>query len=179
MDSKTLDIKHHWIVLENLIRENGWKFGVEIGLEYGRTFNHLLKTFPGIYMIGVDPFRHMPDAPGEKPYRNMPHERNKTIVKDIAWRYRGRCQVIEKTSKQGSFEVPNDSQDFIFIDGDHSYEGVSEDILLWSPKVRNGGWILGHDYSEYWAGLRKAVDEAFGPHVIEYPCKVWASRKGE
>jgi predicted O-methyltransferase YrrM len=35
--------------------------------------------------------------------------------------------------------------DFLFIDGDHSYEGVKSDYEMYSPLVRNGGLIAFHD----------------------------------
>jgi predicted O-methyltransferase YrrM len=35
--------------------------------------------------------------------------------------------------------------DFLFIDGDHSYEGVRRDYELYSPLVRDGGIIAFHD----------------------------------
>lgn len=38
--------------------------------------------------------------------------------------------------------------DFLFIDGDHSYEGVREDFLMYSPLVREGGLIAFHDVAE-------------------------------
>jgi predicted O-methyltransferase YrrM len=47
--------------------------------------------------------------------------------------------------------------DFLFIDGDHSYEGVGGDFELYSPHVRDGGWIAVHDIvpekgGDTWAG---------------------------
>jgi predicted O-methyltransferase YrrM len=38
--------------------------------------------------------------------------------------------------------------DFLFIDGDHSYEGVREDFMMYSPLVRKGGLIAFHDVAE-------------------------------
>jgi predicted O-methyltransferase YrrM len=35
--------------------------------------------------------------------------------------------------------------DLLFIDGDHSYEGVRRDFDLYSPLVRKGGMIALHD----------------------------------
>jgi len=35
--------------------------------------------------------------------------------------------------------------DFLFIDGDHTYEGVKRDFEMYSPLVRNGGIIAFHD----------------------------------
>ena len=51
------------------------------------------------------------------------------------------------------------SVDFLFIDGNHTYEFVRKDLELWFPKIRAGGVIAGHDYS--WDGVRRAVDEFF------------------
>ena len=35
--------------------------------------------------------------------------------------------------------------DFVFIDGDHSYESVKHDIQVWMREVAPGGIISGHD----------------------------------
>jgi len=35
--------------------------------------------------------------------------------------------------------------DFLFIDGDHTYEGVKQDWEMYSPLVRKGGLIVFHD----------------------------------
>ena len=51
--------------------------------------------------------------------------------------------------------------DFVFIDGDHTYEGVKSDIEAWLPKLKVGGVMAGHDYKEGAKGLRRAVDEKF------------------
>jgi len=39
----------------------------------------------------------------------------------------------------------NNRVDFLFIDGDHSYEGVKKDFEMYSPLVRKGGIIAFHD----------------------------------
>lgn len=38
--------------------------------------------------------------------------------------------------------------DFLFIDGDHSYEGAREDFMMYSPLVRDGGLIAFHDIAD-------------------------------
>jgi predicted O-methyltransferase YrrM len=42
-------------------------------------------------------------------------------------------------------ELKEDLVDFLFIDGDHSYEGVKKDFHFYSPLVRRGGIIAFHD----------------------------------
>lgn len=53
----------------------------------------------------------------------------------------------------------NETVDFVFIDADHSYEGVMRDIKAWWPKVKSGGTFAGHDYEKGWPGVVKAVNE--------------------
>ena len=48
--------------------------------------------------------------------------------------------------------------DLLFIDGDHSYKGVSADITKWIPLVSPDGIVLFHDYALY-DGVKRAVDE--------------------
>lgn len=43
--------------------------------------------------------------------------------------------------------------DFLFIDGDHSYEGVRRDFLEYGPLVRPGGLVAFHDILHHSAGL--------------------------
>ncbi|MCS7366302.1 MAG: class I SAM-dependent methyltransferase [archaeon YNP-WB-062] len=39
--------------------------------------------------------------------------------------------------------------DFLFIDGDHTYEGVKKDFEMYSPLVRGGGIIAFHDIVQH------------------------------
>jgi hypothetical protein len=47
---------------------------------------------------------------------------------------------------------------------DHSYEAVKQDILHWLPKVKNNGFLAGHDYD--WPGVKRAVDELFESNIL-------------
>lgn len=55
----------------------------------------------------------------------------------------------------------DESVDFVFIDGDHSEESVRSDIEAWLPKVKQGGVIAGHDYTNNWPGVVAAVSQYF------------------
>jgi predicted O-methyltransferase YrrM len=65
---------------------------------------------------------------------------------------------IESTFDEASKKI-NRKIDFLFIDGNHSYESVARDISVWAGKVKRGGYILFHDYIPAWPGVMKAVDE--------------------
>ena len=56
------------------------------------------------------------------------------------------------------------SIDFLFIDGDHRYEGVNSDVQVWLPKLKQGGIIIFHDIK--WAnGVKRTVQESIKPIV--------------
>lgn len=64
---------------------------------------------------------------------------------------------IKKFSQDAISECPK-SIAALFVDGDHSYQGVQRDIELYAPRVVRGGFIAFHDYTVY-PEVRKAVDE--------------------
>ena len=72
--------------------------------------------------------------------------------------------VIKGESKVAAKMFLKESLDVVFIDLTHTYEAVKEDIKLWLPKVKKGGFIAGDDYHEHWKGVIQAVDELL-PHA--------------
>ncbi len=57
--------------------------------------------------------------------------------------------------------------DCVFIDAQHTYEAVKNDISIWRNKVRlDGGFIAGDDYVNPWGGVIQAVDEAFPQRLV-------------
>jgi len=65
----------------------------------------------------------------------------------------------------------------VFLDADHSRDGMARALNAWFGKVRNGGLLCGHDYDRSeWPGVVEAVDEFCGP--VGHPTRsVWALRK--
>lgn len=63
-----------------------------------------------------------------------------------------------KTSAEGRAVYSGEPIDLLWIDGDHSYEGVKYDFSAWKDLVRVGGVLAAHDYSHEEA-IRRAWDE--------------------
>ena len=78
-----------------------------------------------------------------------------------------------------STEIANryadDSLDFVFINANHEYESVLNDIKSWFPKLKKDGVIAGHDYNM--EGVSKAVIESFGEDLIKMNNRSWIVEK--
>lgn len=71
------------------------------------------------------------------------------------------------------YERHEATADMVFIDADHSIEGVKEDIKHAQALCRKGGIICGHDYSEPdWPGVSVAVDEVY-PNARRGAGSIW------
>lgn len=53
------------------------------------------------------------------------------------------------SSVDAASRIFDQSLDFVFIDADHRYASVVADIKAWLPKIKQGGYIGGHDYYLY------------------------------
>tara|TARA_R110001583_G_scaffold88603_1_gene229615 strand:+ start:7135 stop:7959 length:825 start_codon:yes stop_codon:yes gene_type:complete len=96
--------------------------------------------------------------------------------------------IIKSDSVKNSSRYKDESLDFVFVDGDHSYDGVNRDINAYWKKLRIGGVMAGHDYDCGWFDVKNSVDDFFGENNLnlgrtmmhqgneskeKYPQKYW------
>jgi hypothetical protein len=67
--------------------------------------------------------------------------------------------MIRGASSNFLNSIADDSLDCVYIDSDHSYFTVHQELELSIAKVKPGGWITGHDYVHWTPGVIRAVDE--------------------
>jgi len=127
----------------------GYTVGAEIGVYAGEYSEKLCKT--GLKIYGIDPYINYKDYrkhPKELPYNEL-FENATKLLKSYD------CTIIKKTSMDALADIPDDSLDFVYIDGNHSLPYITADIYEWNRKVKVGGIISGHDYfvdnhNPYW-----------------------------
>lgn len=150
---------------------------VEIGTWKGASISYLAKRVKqkhkNINIFGIDTFK---GTPGE-------HDEDIDIINGTLYQ-----TYLKNTSPYNIKTIIGDSHlvhkrfidegiDFLFIDGDHHYESVKQDLINWYPKICKGGIISGHDYAFGGdCGVIPAVDEFFG-QIKRMGSSVWYYEK--
>lgn len=142
-------IREEFII--NQLNNRDYKVGAEIGSYLGKFANHILKNWNGtLYLIDV--WRKLETTE----YVDMSNK----DIEDNVWLsamksirgYEDRALMMRMYSNQAAQLFSDNSLDFVYIDANHKYDAVKEDIELWWPKIKSGGMLSGHDYihSENW-----------------------------
>jgi len=76
--------------------------------------------------------------------------------------------AIHNDSVEASKNYADGSVDFVFIDGDHSYNGCKRDIEAWLPKMKPNSIFAGHDYA-WCESVRNAVRDTIGEGMFNDP----------
>lgn len=133
--------------------------GVEVGSYKGEYAKDILSKWSGNLFL-VDVWKQLDTSE----YEDLSNQKDFKEIYDACIDNIGdddtRCTMIRASSKTAVSLFNNASLDFVYIDANHKYDFVKEDIELWFPKVRRGGVLAGHDYLkiDWWA------DKNFAPN---------------
>lgn len=139
--------------------------GVEIGVFKGDFSTQILETVYPELLILVDPWRgelHSGDENGE----NIVYIDGEECYGHVVQKFGENKEVKILRDKSTILEeYPDNFFDWGYIDGDHSFMGVTYDLKLLRKKVKSGGLIMGHDYCFERFGVVRAVNnfcQSFG-----------------
>jgi hypothetical protein len=141
--------------LPGLFHELGFTKGAEIGVWRGKYSLLFCREIPDLEMLCVDPWIPYVEYKDHVRQDKLADAYN-TARKNLA---PYNCTLIRKFSMEAAKEIPDESLDFVYIDANHSFCDVVNDLTEWSKKVRKGGIVSGHDY--------KVFDESLFIHVCE------------
>jgi predicted O-methyltransferase YrrM len=153
-------------IISKLLKNKPHSVGAEIGVWTGAFAFEMLDKLSNLKKYYcVDKWEHYDDfsailKPGGK-MATCNFDDVYCNFKKKAKKYGNKIIIYRMTSVDAVKVVPNNSLDFVFIDANHAYEYIKEDVKLWTPKVKKGGLISGHDYNNERFGVTQAVDEIF------------------
>lgn len=127
----------------NILNDNNLKNGLEIGTFKGEFAKIVLDKWDGILYM-VDPWKGMDDYEDASNHKHH-NEVYSDVIKNLEG-YENRAFMLRGKSEDLNHLFSDSSLDFIYIDGNHSYEYVKLDLELWWDKIKVGGFLMGHDY---------------------------------
>lgn len=149
----------------------GFKKGAEVGVFAGHYSDILLNNIPGLELFCVDFWG------GYTGYRDKGFDHHMIAAYNKAKAtLEGRATMIKAFSVEGAKQFDDESLDFVYIDANHEYKFVKEDIEAWTPKVRKGGIVSGHDYYVSKTGndgVIRAVNEYAKEHGYNLELTEW------
>ena len=118
----------------------GYKTGIEIGVQRGKNAYNMIQCLNLDNIYCIDPYLNYKgslDGSQEKQNKIIKesHRRLKRYGDKVIW--------IKKLSEEAINDVP--IVDVIYIDGNHQYKYVMNDLILYYNKVKKGGLLAGHD----------------------------------
>lgn len=141
----------------------------EIGCYSGESSNVFLSSGKIKKFYAIDPWLSGYDDNDSASFSNMELVEKK--FDDTVKRFNNVIK-LKMTMKEAFDLIPD--MDIIYIDGNHKYEFVLNDIILSLRKIKQGGIISGHDYkSKKHTGVTKAIIEILGEPDLHFKDKSW------
>lgn len=156
--------------LADLFKELNFNLGVEVGVSQGHYSKILIQANPDLKLYGVDPYEP------HSGYRDYTHQTTFNRLNETAHQQLDQFTnytFVPKYSMEAVKDFTDNSLDFVYIDGDHSFQSVTNDIAEWSKKVRKGGIISGHDYARQKDNARVHVVQVVNAYTSAWNIRPW------
>jgi hypothetical protein len=129
----------------------------EVGVWKGQFSDEILTRNPKELHL-IDPWLHQ-DYKGR--WYSIPQPKMDEIYQSVSSRFTGDSRVVIHRKSSLDVVFPNGYFDWVYIDGNHSYDAVVGDLEYYYPLVKSGGYLCGDDYGweDAQGGPKPAVDE--------------------
>lgn len=90
-----------------------------------------------------------------------------------------KIDIIKSISWEFADKFKDNSVDFCYVDAGHDYSSVIKDLTAWWPKIKNGSYFAGDDYTKGFPGVQSAIKDFFTPLNIKVKRKgrCWMVKK--
>lgn len=132
--------------------------GVECGVAEAFHSNDLL-TGGLEKLYSVDTWSTIPGQSGDGGSNQEWHDKNYKAAMKRLEPHGEKSIILRGMSEAMSIKVPDNSLGLVYLDADHSYEGVFKDLTVWIHKLVDGGIMASHDYEAKQYGVKKAFHD--------------------
>ena len=133
--------------------------GVEVGVAGGAFSNDMLMNWKIKTLYLVDVWKCIPTQKGDASSPQAWHDFTFETCRRIMANHNKKAIIMQGFSVDMALKIKDKSLDFVYLDADHSYEGVMSDLEAWFPKLKKGGIMFGHDYLNEAYGVNIAVED--------------------
>lgn len=133
-------------IMTEWLHELDFKIGVEVGVAGAAYSEVIAKNNPQMKVYGVDPWKIYR---GYKDYVRRPTIDALKVEALERMKDYSNYEFIEEFSMDAVKRFEDNSIDFVYLDANHNFQAITNDIWEWSKKVRRGGIISGHDYFKH------------------------------
>ena len=158
----------YYPVMSRLINNFKLKIGCEVGVAFGMHSEFMLNNTAVEKLYSIDPYQHFNG--GYDDPMNLSQETFDMLYYKVKKRlsiFGSRSICLRQKSVDASCFFNSNELDFVFIDANHSYDGVMQDLHAWYDKIRPGGFLVGDDYILLFPGVIRAVNEFFAHKGIK------------
>jgi len=145
------------------LKKFNFKILCEVGVRDGENLCDIIKAEP-TEMVAVDIWKEDVNFRSRNPlcFSQADLDRQLNVIIGLQKTYPF-IKIIRNLSTEAAKQFPDGYFDYVYIDADHSYEAVRDDIKAWYPKVKQFGVLGGHDYirnsDKIFEGVNRAVNE--------------------
>ena len=126
-----------------LFCELGFKVGAEVGVERGVFSEMLCQRNPALHLYAIDAWTEYEDLPAGR-WSQAKLDAYYAAARARLAAYD--CDLVRKFSREAARDFEPESLDFVYIDANHEFRYVADDLCVWAKIVRPGGIVSGHDY---------------------------------
>lgn len=150
-----------------LINHNNYKTVVEVGVQRGNFSQCLLSTNLECLILidGWDMLDTYADI------ASVSKEQQSINYRYVLDRFENNKKVTVIKGYSTSYNGSDNTIDLVYLDANHSFDYINNDINFWFPKIKKNGIISGHDYldgnlKEGNFGVKSAVDKFAQEHNL-------------
>jgi hypothetical protein len=131
--------------------------GVEVGVWEGTFADEILSHWLGKRLYMVDPWVHQDELEYKDAHNLTTELMDKVYAKAlaVAAKHGDRAKIIRDLSLNAVTQFKDESLDFVYLDGNHTYQACWEDATAWWNKIKTGGILCGHDFFDDTVNLHR------------------------